>query len=319
MNQLRQGNVIYQGIGLAVLATVLWSGNFVVARGLFESIPPVSLAFYRWLLATLIIFPFAYKYFRKEWRVVRSSWNYLFWAALTGIALFNTFVYIGARYTSAINLALIGTTSSPIIAVILARIFLKEQIGARKIIGITLCVVGILYLLCQGNFRNLLTLQFTEGDLWVLLAGLSFAIYNTMVRRKPSGISALNFLFVLFALGTLMLLPFFIYETATSPAIHWDVPIVTSILYLGIAASVISFLVWNMAIGKLGAGRTALFGNLIPIFSSLEAFFILNESFTWVHAVSMILVFVGIIIANWGGEYRFSQSRKDSQSQFSQK
>ena len=71
------------------------------------------------------------------------------------------------------------------------------------------------------------------------------------------------------------------------------------ILYLGLGTSVISYLCWNIAIGKLGAGRTALFGNLIPVFSSMEAALILNEKFTKVHIVSMLLTFSGIIIANW--------------------
>jgi drug/metabolite transporter (DMT)-like permease len=106
---------IYTGISLAVLAAFIWAGNFIIARGVIKDIPPISLAFYRWLLASVIILPFAVKQFRSEWPSVKRSWKYLFWASLTGVALFNSFVYIGAHYTSAINLALIGTTSSPII------------------------------------------------------------------------------------------------------------------------------------------------------------------------------------------------------------
>src|ERR1044072_4621428 len=98
---------IYEGIGLAVLAAVIWSGNFIIARGVIRQIPPVSLNFYRWLLASIIISPCAIRQFKNEWPVVKSSLHYLFWVALTGIALFNTFVYIGAHYTTAINLALI--------------------------------------------------------------------------------------------------------------------------------------------------------------------------------------------------------------------
>ncbi|HEX5652374.1 MAG TPA: EamA family transporter, partial [Chitinophagaceae bacterium] len=60
------------GIGLAVLATLIWSGNFIVARGIIHKIPPVSLAFWRWALATLILLPFAWKYFITELVVIRS-------------------------------------------------------------------------------------------------------------------------------------------------------------------------------------------------------------------------------------------------------
>src|SRR5689334_11848424 len=110
-------NTAYIGMGLAVLATLIWSANFVIARGVSKQIPPISLAFYRWILASIIISPFAFKKFKAEWPVVRRSFGYLFWTALTGVTMFNTFVYIGGHYTTAINLTLIGTVTSPIIAV----------------------------------------------------------------------------------------------------------------------------------------------------------------------------------------------------------
>jgi drug/metabolite transporter (DMT)-like permease len=296
--QSKGKNNILIGVSLAVLATLIWSGNFIVARGVYKQIPPVSLAFYRWLTASVIISPFAYKYFKNEWPVVKKSWQYFFWISLTGIALFNTFVYIGGHYTSAINLALIGTTSSPIMSVILARIFLKESIGWLKIIGIAICIVGILFLLSKGNFQNLVYFKFTKGDAWVLLAALNFAIYNTLVRKKPAAVSRVNFLFVVFAFGTALLFPFYLGEISYSAPVQWNMDLLFVILYLGAGASVICFLIWNIAIHKLGSGPTALFGNLIPIFSSLEAVIILHEEFTDNHIISMAIVFTGLLIAN---------------------
>jgi len=289
----------FVGISLAVLAVIIWSGNFIIARGVIKQIPPVSLAFYRWLSASIIIFPFAMKQAAAEWKFVKQSWHYLFWASLSGITLFNTFVYIGAHYTTAINLALIGTTTSPIIAIILAKIFLKERIGLLKMGGIMLCIAGVLFLLARGSLQNLVSLNFTKGDGWILLAALCFAVYNTMVRKKPSTISSVNYLFVTFSFGTLLLLPFYCWELNNTAAVTWNTNLILIILYLGAGASVICFLFWNIAVGKLGAGRTALFGNLIPIFSSAEAAILLDEEFTWIHVVSMLLVFGGIIMANW--------------------
>src|SRR4029079_13152378 len=101
-----------------------------------------------------------------------------------------------------------------------------------------------------------------------------------------------------FAFGTIMLLPFYLWETSKHTAITWYPHLFKSVIYLGLGASVICFLIWNIAISKLGAGRTALFGNLIPVFSSIEAVLYLGEDFTWVHIVSMILVFTGIVLAN---------------------
>ena len=198
MDLSRHKKDIAGGIVLAVLACIIWSGNFIAARGVYKEIPPISLAFYRWLIASIIIFPFAFKQFKSEWQAVKRSWHYFFWVALSGVTIFNTFVYIGGHYTTAINLAIIGTTSSPIIAVILAKIFLQEKIGSLKVIGMMLCIVGILFLLSKASFQNLLSLQFSKGDLWVLSAAVFFAVYNTMVKKRPSSISPVNFLFVAF-------------------------------------------------------------------------------------------------------------------------
>jgi len=292
------GAEVYKGTGLAVLATLIWSGNFIVARAVNQTIPPVSLNFFRWGLATLILFPFAIRAFKKEWPVIRRSWHFLFWISLTGISLFNTFVYVGAHYTSAINLALIGTTSSPVMSVLFARIFLKERVGLLRVAGMILCLAGVLFLLSRGDWHNLQTLHFGTGDLWVLLAAFCFAIYNTMVKKKPAGVSPVSFLFTIFCFGTLLVIPFFIHELSQAPPIPWSGQTVFSIIYLGLGASVICFWIWNIAIGWLGAGRTALFGNLIPVFSSIGAVILLHEHITGIHYVSFGLVVAGLVIAN---------------------
>lgn len=297
MQQQEKG--IMGGVLLAVLAVIIWSGNFVVARLVMSKIQPVSLAFFRWATATVILLPFAYKHILHDRKVILKHSLYLAGAAVSGIALFNTFVYVGAHYTTATNLALIGTTSSPIMSIILARIFLKEKIGVQKILGVAICVTGVLFLMVKGVFGNLIQFHFDKGDLWVLAGAFCFAVYNVMARKKPDGINPVSFLFVIFFIGTLFLLPPFIKESQASNPVNFTNEIFFCILYLGLGTSVISFLLWNKAISKLGAGRTALFGNLIPIFSSLEAVFFLHEKFTIVHAIGMLIIFTGIIIANW--------------------
>lgn len=288
----------YTGIALAVVATLIWSGNFVISRGVSQQIPPVSLAFYRWSLATLLIAPLAFKKFKEEKEVVRNNWKYLFWVSLTGITLFNTFVYVAGHYTSAINMALIGTTSSPIFATIMAIIFLKERLNTFRILGILLCVVGIVLLLSKGSWQNLASFTFSVGDLWVLAGALSFAIYNILVRKKPAGISSINFLFVIFLFGTILLFPAYLVEFKNTGAVQWNGSLWGSIIYLGLGTSVISFLCWNAALQKLGTGTTVLFGNLIPIFSTLEAVWLLGEKINSIHLMSGLLVIGGLVIAN---------------------
>jgi drug/metabolite transporter (DMT)-like permease len=133
---------------------------------------------------------------------------------------------------------------------------------------------------------------------------LAFSIYNTLVKRKPAAISPINFLFVVFAMGTIILFPFYVWEIMHSKPVVWTINLVLIILYLGIGASVLCFMIWNTAIHKLGAGTTALFGNLIPVFATLEAILILNEQITWVHGISFTLVIIGLLIANYKTIFR---------------
>lgn len=293
-----QRNLIWAGSFLAIIATLIWSGNFIIARGVIHEIPPVSLAFYRWLTASLLMLPLAWKQIPREWLLLKKNPGYFFWTALTGVTLFNTFVYIAGHYSPAINLALVGTTSSPIMAILLARIFLKEKITGLRVTGLTLCIAGILYLLSAGSLEKLINLRFGKGDTWILAGALAFAIYNILVRKKPAGISAQHFLFVIFSLGTLMLFPFALAEQNYAPPITWNWSLAAVILYLGLGTSVVAFLCWNAAIVRLGAARTALFGNLIPVFSSLEALWLLKEKITLLHLVSGLLVIGGLVIAN---------------------
>lgn len=289
---------LYIGMGLAVLAVIIWSGNFIVARAIIKHIPPVSLAFYRWATASLIMLPIAWKRFQADKPIVWQHRSYFFWTALSGITLFNTFVYIAGHHSPAINLALIGTTSSPVFAIILAAIFLKEVIKPPAIVGLLLCLSGIVLLISQGSWERLMAFHFSAGDGWILLGALCFAVYNIFVRRKPAGMHPLSFLFVVFALGTVLLLPFYLIELSHTEPVQWNINLFLIIAYLGIGTSVIAFLCWNMAIGRMGAARTALFGNLIPIFSTLEAVWILGEKMTMIHWLSGVLVITGLVIAN---------------------
>ncbi|MFT3935379.1 MAG: DMT family transporter [Chitinophagaceae bacterium] len=291
-------NNIYQGIGLALITVIIWSGNYVIARGIAKQLPPVSLAFYRWGLASVCIFPFAIKKMIEQKAILLANSHYIFWTALTGVTIFNTFIYLGGHYTSAINLALIGTTSAPIFSTCMAAIFLKEKISRNRIIGMLLCIIGILFLISQGSWQKLTHFHFGKGDVLVLISAFSFAIYTILVRKRPATISPIVFLAVIFITGTLFLLPFYAYEVMHNPAVQWTHNMVYIILYLGIGNSIIAFFCWNASIGKLGAAGTALFGNLIPVFSTIEAVIFLGEEFSDVHLISGIIVISGLIIAN---------------------
>ncbi|MEY4381897.1 MAG: hypothetical protein RJA92_1277 [Bacteroidota bacterium] len=288
----------YIGILLATIAAIIWAGNFVIARGVNQQIPPITLAFFRWSLATVLMLPIAFNKFRSELHILKKHKSYLFWVALSGITLFNTCLYISGHYTTAINMALISTTSSPIFATTLAILFIGERINKYRLMGMMVCLSGVLLLISKGSFQTLLSFTFSVGDLWALAGAFSFAVYNVLVRKKPATISATTFLLAIFGLGTILILPGFLIEQTNAAPIVWNNALVMSLIYLGAGTSVISFMCWNAAIKRIGAGTTVLFGNLIPIISTIEAVIFLNEPFRQIHMISAGFVIIGLILAN---------------------
>jgi drug/metabolite transporter (DMT)-like permease len=291
-------NNILTGSLFAITAVIIWSGNYVVARGLSGQMAPISISFFRWLVAGIVLCPFAIKQFMSQWPYIQQHKWYLLLVALFGIAIFNTCIYIAGHYTTALNLALLGTSTSPIFSVILARIFYKEAITTQRVIGLLCCIAGILFLLSQGSLHNLLAFKFSYGDRWVLASAFAFAVYNTLVRKKPAQIAPLPFLFATILMGVLILCPFFIWQQSHAAPIVFTKSIIFTILYIGIGASVISYLCWNRAVGYLGSARASLFGYLMPIFSSVEGMLILKEQLASIHLICGLLILIGLVIAN---------------------
>jgi drug/metabolite transporter (DMT)-like permease len=294
---LKRNNQI--GALLAITASCIWSGNFIVSRYAVHMSGPISLTFLRWTIGTLSLLPFAYKNFIKELDFFKQNKVYFFLMGLVGFAIYNSFIYKAGHFTTAINMALIGSIIHPIVATVLAAIVLKEKLHWKNTAGIILGIIGIILLIAKGDINNILAFRFSTGDLWMVAAGCCFGTYNVYVKRKPIGISNNSFLLVLFAIGALILFPFSMYEMAYVQPVLFSWKFFAILLYIGIGNSTIAYLLWNNAIHRLGAGKTSLFGTLIPLASAIEAVFILNETFSLFQAISGLIIISGIIINTW--------------------
>ncbi len=197
------------GYFFAIGATVFWSGNFIVARGLNESIPPVSLAFWRWVVAVIVFLPFALKPLIADRHILKKHIPYLCVTSLLGVTIFNTLIYFAGQTTTAVNLSLIAITF-PVFIVMLSRIFFRELITVRKGCGIILVVVGVTYLITDGNLSGLSNISFALGDVLMLAASLVIAVYSILLKQKPEELSIWTFQLSTFILGLFFLSPFYI-------------------------------------------------------------------------------------------------------------
>ncbi|XXJ19769.1 DMT family transporter [Desulfovibrio caledoniensis] len=284
------------GFLFALLAVTIWSGNFLIASGFVNDIPPVTLAALRWLTATAVFLPFAGKDLRRDMQALLDNRLELTVAALTGVTLFNTLVYVSARTTDAVNMALFASTT-PVFVVILARIFLKERISLLRWAGLAVAIAGMLTIATRGNPDVLVNLTFRAGDIVMLVAGFLWAVYSILVKRKSATISRNAYLGATFLIGTVPLVPAALIEQCFAPAWTFTPAVLGAVLYIGVLASLVAFFLWNSAIMHIGPGNAALFQYFMPVFSGIGAWLLLGQPVTVVHGVGFVLIFSGVVMA----------------------
>ncbi|MFD8548452.1 DMT family transporter [Streptomyces sp. NPDC059649] len=285
------------GLTLALTATVVWSGNFVIARALHDSVPPVQTAFWRWIIALLAVAPFAVGRVRREWPVVRRHLGFLTLAALLGVTLFNTLIYQAGRSTSATNMAMIAA-ASPVLIALFARG--GERLGGRRTAGMLLALAGVVTLVGKGSPAALLGLDLAGGDLWMLAATATFAGYSVLLRRRPAGIGGVAFLFMTFALGAAMLLPVYGVSLAAEGGFAPTAQTVGPLLYIGVFSSAVAYFTWNKAIALIGAARAGVVYYLQPVCVALLSFAVLGEAVTPVQLLCMVLIVAGVALGAGG-------------------
>ena len=281
---------------LLVFATLLWGGNFVIGRAVAGDIPPITLAFLRWVVAFLIFFPIAYSRTKKEWPMLKKHFGAILILALTGVAAFNTLVYIGLHYTTSINASLMNS-STPIIIYILSFIFLKERLTKFQLFGTLLSLAGVLFIISGGSLESLLAFSFNKGDLIVVVAVICWSVYSLLIKTYAGKLPGYATFLVTIALGALMLLPFTVYELlTTSQTIIWAPSTFGAILYVGIIASIVAFLSWNTGVVALGANKAGIYLNFIPLFATIFAVIFLDEKLLVAQIVGGIAVIAGVFI-----------------------
>lgn len=282
---------------LLILATLLWGGNFVIGRAVSEDIPPITLAFLRWIVAFLIFFPIAYQRTKKEWPALRQHWGVVIVLALTGVAAFNTLVYIGLHYTTSINASLMNS-STPIIIYILSFIFLKERLTKFQLLGTLLSLAGVLFIISGGSLQSLLSFSFNKGDLIVLVAVVCWSVYSLLIKKYAGKLPGYSTFLVTIAIGAIMLLPFAVYEQLTSSqTILWNASTIGAIIYVGVIASIVAFLSWNNGVVSLGANKAGIYLNFIPLFATIFAVLFLNEQLLLAQIIGGIAVIAGVFIS----------------------
>ena len=282
---------------LLVLTTLFWAGNFNVGRAISEDVPPLGLSFWRWTVAFAILLPFAYGPMKQQWPALKQHFKIVFVLSVFGIAAFNSLVFLALQTTTAINVAMIQSTC-PILIIILSTVFWDAKASAQQWVGVLVSLVGAGIILIRGDLGVLTRLDFKAGDLWMLAAAICWAIYTALLRKLPAELKGLPFLGYSMLLGVIMILPFYIAETLSGSPMPISTTSFSGIAYVSVFGSLLAFLFWNNATGRIGANHTGQFLHLTPVFGITIATLVLDEKLENFHLIGILLVATGLLLAN---------------------
>ena len=280
-----------------IFATALWGGNIVVAKiASIVSLEPIKLSFYRNLVVIIILLPLVINRINVIYKIFKKNWKIIIVFSILSVSIFNTFMNIALTTSSVISTSLMPAFA-PSMIIVLSFFIFNSKISFLQFIGIIISFIGFINIIIRGNIFNLSSFNFVVGDIWMLGCVSCWALYSSLIRKMPKEIDNISFLFLIFFIGNIFVIPFYIFESSINQSFTineqygWLL-----VLYCGIGPALISYLLWIKAIKIMGANNSGLFLNLIPIFSSLISIIFLKEKLELFHIVGALLIFTGIYL-----------------------
>lgn len=279
---------------LLVLTVLFWSGNWVVGRAFRGDVPPVALAFWRWVLAFVCTLPYAWPHRRIAWPMLRQHGLLLSLLALLGITGYNTLAYLGLQYTTATNGVLLNSFI-PIVIIGLSALFLGKRLSLAEACGVGISLLGVVVIVAHGDLARLLALTFNPGDVWIMVSVFVWAGYTLLLQKRPAGLPPMLLLALLTALGVIGLMPLYAWELLQGRTIHWSIIGLVGIAYTGVFPAFLGYVFWNRAVAKVGGARAGLFIHLMPVATPLLSALFLGETPSLYHLAGMALIIGGIV------------------------
>jgi len=291
-------NANFKAYLMLIFCAFFWSGNFIVGKfaTLYE-VPPLTLNFFRWLIVWIILIPFTFRDISKNFKVIKKNFYPILLMSITSISIFNSVVYYSLNFTQVLNGALM-ISIIPVLIVFISFIFKTEKINFSQIFGLLLSITGVLTIITRLDFAKLINLDLNKGDLWLLVAMLSWAIYSTMLITHKTGLKYLSFMTAIVSIGLIFLFPQFLFELSNHQVIKFNIPFILITSYVVFFAGLGSYILWNKAVVIVGPNKAGIFLHLMPVFSSFMAIFLLNEKLMNFHIIGAIIIIIGIYLSS---------------------
>jgi len=281
-----------------LLTVTFWAGNFIVGKyaSLYE-VPPFSLNFYRWFFAWLILAPFTLPEILKKKEYILKNYKLFIILGVTSITIFNSIVYYSLNFTQVISGVLMISTI-PVMIMFFSSILKIEKTNVFQIIGVILSFLGVIIIITKANFEILKNLDFNKGDITMVVAMFSWALYSTLLKRQKYELSQISLLQVVISFGLIFLIPVYFIEYQVGFRIDLNKPFILILLYVVLLPGLASFILWIKGISMIGANRSGVFLHLMPIFSAIMAMIFFNEKFMFYHILGACFIVTGILLSN---------------------
>ncbi len=283
---------------ILILTTIFWSGNFIVGKAASTyQIPPFSLNFYRWFFAGLILLPFTLKELIEKKKYIFDNIIFFTILGVTSITIFNSIVYYSLYYTQVIS-GILMISTIPVWIIFISSILNIEKTNIFQIIGVVFSLTGVIFIITKADLQIIKNLDFNKGDLSMVVAMFSWAVYSALLKSKKYEISQFALLEVVIITGLIFLTPIYFIEMYLGNVIVLGMPFILTLTYVVFFPGLASFIFWIKGISIIGANRAGVFLHLMPIFGAIMAMIIFNEKFMYYHILGAIFIVAGITLSN---------------------
>jgi len=287
-------NPKYKKIGYPLVTSLLFSGSFVAAKYTTFDLKPLTTTFFRYFVALLFL-TILIKFNKPSGLKIQRKDIILFiLLGLSGIVGYHYFFFLSLHFTEVANTAIINAMN-PIVTGIAAAIFIKEKLFKKNYIGIILSFVGVIILLTKGRLENLIGFNFNKGDLLMLISGLNWVVYTLLIKKMIKKYSGFTLTYYATLFGVVFLIFLTLTEGLFEQIKNISLPSILSIIYMGVGASGLGYLLYNYSIKEIGPTKTSSFVySCVPIFVAILAYIFFDQTISLVMAVSVIFILFGL-------------------------
>jgi drug/metabolite transporter (DMT)-like permease len=290
---------------LLLIPPLLWAGNTIVGRLVHELIPPITLNFFRWILAFALLLPIAHQVLRRN-SPLWPHWKRYGLLGLLGVGCYNSLQYLALQTSTPINVTLVAS-STPVFMLGMGALFFKQVVRKRQIFGAVMSIVGVLLVLCRGDWHALANVHLVLGDVFVLIATACWAWYSWLLSRtqEPALVRG-NWAYFLMAQiafglvwsGAFTAIEWSGYTGIVDPHVSWGWPLVVALVYVAVGPALLAYRCWGLGVQRVGPSIAGFFANLTPVFAATLSALALGELPQMYHIAAFVMIIGGIVVSS---------------------